>query len=70
MTRPARPLAGPLLDAFLAVLEVEAAEQDAGKRMRILRTTRSTLDALKEGHLTTEEAIEVLLALGPTPESK
>jgi hypothetical protein len=69
VTRPAKPLAGPLLDAFLAVLEVEAGEQDAGKRMRILRTTRSTLDALNDGHLTTEEAIKVLLALRPTPES-
>ncbi len=52
-----------LLDAVITALEAEAVEPDLGKRLLILRRTRSTLEAWKEQRVTTEEAISTLLAV-------
>ena len=49
-----------LLDAVITALEAEAVEPDPGKRLVILRTTRSTIDAWKEQRVSTEEAISTL----------
>jgi hypothetical protein len=49
-----------LLDAVVIALDAEAVEPDPGKRLLILRTTRSTLEAWKERRVTTEEAVRTL----------
>jgi hypothetical protein len=52
-----------LLDAVITALEAEAAQPDPRKRLVILRTTRSILEAWKEQRATTEEAISKLLGV-------
>jgi hypothetical protein len=46
-----------LFEAVVVALDREAAEHDIGKRSRLLRTTRATLDAWLRGWLATPEAV-------------
>jgi len=55
-----------LLDAVIGALEAEAAEEDTAKRVLILQTTRTILDAWRDERVTTEEAVRALLALRPS----
>jgi hypothetical protein len=49
----------------MAALEAEAIEQDTEKRILILHATRTTIDAWKQGRMTTDEAVHALRALRP-----
>ncbi|HEX8795972.1 MAG TPA: hypothetical protein VF765_33715 [Polyangiaceae bacterium] len=51
-----------ILDAIIAVLDVEGRRNDFEARVRLLQATMATVEAWKRGRITTEQALVLIRA--------